>query len=55
VQYLAQFTYISLSQLLFYVVQTWPLILASSAIVLLLFAVAGIAILKRLFQIREVT
>jgi hypothetical protein len=48
VQYLEQFTYIALSQLLFYLWQTWPLILATSLVTLLLFAVASIGILKRM-------
>jgi hypothetical protein len=48
VQYVEQVFYIALSQLLFYIAQTWQLILASSAIVLLLFALASIGILKRM-------
>jgi hypothetical protein len=47
VQYAAQVFYIALSQLLFYFWQTWQLILASAAIVLLLFAVAGVIVLTR--------
>jgi hypothetical protein len=48
VQYVEQVVYIMYSQLLFYLWQTWTLILVSSALTLLVFAIAGISILIRL-------
>jgi hypothetical protein len=48
VQYVEQVVYIVTSQLLFYLWQSWRLILASAAFTLLLFAVAGVSILIRL-------
>lgn len=43
--YVQLISYIAYSVLLFYLWQTWQLILASAAIVLLLFAIAGIGLL----------
>jgi hypothetical protein len=48
VQYVEQVVYIAYSELLFYVWQTWRLILASAALTLLLFAIAGVSILIRM-------
>jgi hypothetical protein len=48
VQYVEQVAYIAYSELLFYIWQSWRLILASAALTLLLFAVAGVSILIRL-------
>jgi hypothetical protein len=48
VQYVEQVVYIAYSELLFYIAQTWRLILASAALTLLVFAVAGVGLLIRM-------